>query len=162
MAMNEKFYIRQGRLDDIYGIASIYSDSIQELCKDDYEPEIINHWKASTAPESRLKAIENGSLWVAEIDGEIGGYLVSIPGELIALFIGSTFSGLGMGRALGQLGVEIARGESGGQVKLESTITAAPFYKKLGFNETGRGYFSHGISDIKIPVIKMVLPQESS
>jgi hypothetical protein len=41
-------------------------------------------------------------------------------------------------------------------VKLESTITAAPFYEKLGFKEIGRGYFSHGSSDLKIPVINMV------
>ncbi len=155
--MNKNFQIRLGTPDDIYRIADVYTDSVRELCKDDYEPEIIAHWEISTPAESRLKAIESGSLWVAEVDGEIGGYLVSVPGELVALFVGSSYAGLGMGRALGQLGIEIAKNNPPGVVNVESTITAAPFYKKLGFKETACGYFSHGRSDLKIPVINMVL-----
>lgn len=155
--MNQKFQIRLGTPDDIYRIAAVYADSVRELCKNDYEPEIIAHWEISTPAESRLKAIENGSLWVAEVDGNIGGYLVSVPGELVALFVSSSHAGLGLGRALGELGIKVAKENQSGEVKLESTITAAPFYKKLGFKEIERGYFSHGRSDLKIPVINMVL-----
>lgn len=155
--MNENFQIRPGTPDDIPRIADVYADFVRELCKGDYEPDIIAHWEISTSAESRLKAIENGSLWVANVDGNVGGYLVSVPGELVALFIGSSYAGRGMGRALAQLGIEIAKNNPSGIVNIESTITAVPFYKKLGFIETEPGYFSHGRSDLKISVIKMVL-----
>ena len=155
--MVDKFEIRLAVPDDIYAIADVYADSIRELCKHDYEPEVIALWEVSTAPESRLIAIENGSLWVAEVNGNIGGYLVAVPGELVALFVASSYAGLGMGKALGQLGIEISKQDNSGVVILESTITAAPFYKKLGFEEVSRGFFSHGSSDIKIPVINMAL-----
>lgn len=42
-------------------------------------------------------------------------------------------------------------------VKLESTITAVPFYKKMGFSELGRGCYTHGPSNLKLPVINMAL-----
>ncbi len=148
--------IRQGKPDDIFEIAEIYNNSVRELCKNEYSQEIISLWASSVTPESRLKSIKNGSLWVAEIEGKIAGYLVSVSGELIALFIGSSFSGFGIGRALGELGISLAR-KDGKEVKLESTLTAAPFYEKLGFVEVNRGNFTHGNSDIKIPIINMVL-----
>lgn len=155
--MDDQFQIRLATSDDIYDIAEVYADSIRELCKNDYEPEIIAHWEVSTTPESRLTAIENGALWVAEINGSIAGYLVSVPGELIALFVAPSYSGLGIGKALGQLGIEVSKQDNSRKVILESTITAVPFYKKLGFVEVSRGVFSHGNSDLKIPVINMVL-----
>lgn len=157
IAMKRKFQIRLGTPDDVDQIAEVYADSVRELCKGDYEPEVIAHWATSTPPESRLKSIESGALWVAEVDGKIGGYLVSVPGELLALFVASSCAGLGMGKTLGQLGIKIAKENASGEVKLESTLTAAPFYKTLGFEEVDRGYFSHGNSGLKIPVINMVL-----
>jgi len=55
------------------------------------------------------------------------------------------------------MGVEIARKKNSCEVKLESTITAVPFYKRMGFREVGRGYYSHGESDLKLPIINMVM-----
>ena len=99
-------------------IADVYADSVRELCKADYELEVIAYWVVSTPPESRLRVIDSGSLWVAEVGGVIAGYLVSVPGELVALFISSSYAGLGMGKALAQLGIEIAEGDFLGEVKL--------------------------------------------
>jgi len=67
--MNDDYSIRLGSREDIYQIASVYADSIQELCKNDYEPEIIASWAYSTPPESRFEAIDRGLLWVAVFDG---------------------------------------------------------------------------------------------
>lgn len=153
--MEYSLNIRQGKPEDILEISDIYKDSVRELCKGEYSPEVISLWENSTPPEARLKSINNGSLWVAEIGGSIGGYLVSVPGELVALFVGSSYSGLGLGRKLCELGISLARKE-GDVVTIESTLTAAPFYEKLGFTKVNQGFFSHGHSDIKIPVINMV------
>ena len=154
--------IRLASYDDILCISEVFTDSVRELCKNDYEHSVIDLWIASKPPDSRSQYIDNRSLWVAELDGEIAGYLISIPGEVLALFVGSSYTGLGIGSALGKLGIELANRNGLIDVKLESTITAVEFYKKLGFRETGRGYYTHGKSNLKLPIINMVLPLQNT
>ena len=151
------YKIRLGVLNDIYKIQEVFSDSVRELCKNDYQADTINRWVASKSPESRIDHINNQALWVAEIDDELAGYLITIPSEVIALFVGSSYSRLGIGSALVKLGIELACIEGISDIKLESTITAVPFYRKLGFKEVGRGYFTHGQSELEIPIVNMVL-----
>ncbi len=155
--MKEIFSIRQGKIEDIDQIGDIYAASIRELCSKDYPQETIDYWAESTPAESRLEDIEAGSLWVAELAGKVTGYVVSVPGELMELFIGPQFSGLGLGARLGKLGIKLAQKNHSSPVLLESTINAATFYEKLGFKEVSRGVFSHGSSRTEIPVINMVL-----
>ncbi len=148
--------IRLGTPDDIHQIANIYSASIRKLCSNEYPQDTIDHWARSTPAESRLADIEAGSLWVAEKNGVMAGYLVAVPGELMELFIAPEYSGIGVGARLGELGIKLAKQNNSSPVILESTINAAPFYEKLGFKEVSRGSFSHGASGIHIPVINMV------
>jgi len=157
MSTNVEINIRLGDLDDIFQIAEVFSDSVRELCKKDYDSNTILRWIATKPPESRSEYIKNNSLWVAELNGKIVGYLISVPGEVIALFVASSYTGLGIGRALGELGIEIAKNGSVHDVKLQSTISAVQFYKKLGFNEVGRGFYTHCDSDLKLPIVNMAL-----
>jgi GNAT superfamily N-acetyltransferase len=156
--MQGELQIRQGTAEDIDDIARVYANSVRLLCQHDYDAKIIAHWQVSTPAQSRLKVIDDKSLWVAQVDTSIVGYLVAIPGEIVALFIDPDYAGVGIGRALGLFGIKLAMNNNISQVILESTLTAAPFYEKLGFKEISRGYFSHGVSDLKIPVINMALP----
>jgi len=148
--------IRLGTPDDIHQIANTYSASIRQLCSTDYPVDTIDHWARSTPAESRLADIEAGSLWVAEVEGKMAGYLVAVPGEFMELFIAPEYSGIGLGVKLGELGIKLAQQNHTSSVILESTINAAPFYEKLGFKEVSRGSFSHGSSSINISVINMV------
>ena len=140
----------------MYSIGEVFADSVRELCKNDYEPTTIERWVASKSPESRMEFIDKGLLWVAEIGDKIAGYLVSIPGEIVPLFVASSYAGQGVGRALYEVGVEMAKKGGTSEIKLEATITAAPFYKKLGFKEVSRGYYTHGQMDLRLPIINMV------
>jgi len=148
--------IRPGTPEDIHQIANIYSESIRQLCSKDYPADTIDHWARSTPAESRLEDIEAGLLWVAEVNENMAGYLVTVPGEVLELFIAPKYSGIGLGARLGKLGIKLAQKNNSSAVILESTINAAPFYEKLGFKEVSRGSFSHGASGIHIPVINMV------
>ena len=155
--MDEQIIIRLGKPEDIHAIASVYTDSVRKLCSKDYAPDIIQFWQTSTPPEYRLSSIHNKTLWVAEINQQIVGYLVAVPGEIIALFISPSYAGTGIGRQLCLHGIALSKQNCIKHIKIESTLTAAGFYKKFGFKEVSRGYFSHGCDDIKIPVIHMVL-----
>lgn len=159
--MQGEFQIRLGTADDIDNIARVYADSVRVLCQHDYDAKIIADWQVSTPAQSRLKLIDDGSLWVAQVDNNIAGYLVVIPGEIVSLFIDPDYAGFGIGKALGQFGIKLAMNKDASQVILESTLTAAPFYEKLGFTELSRSFFSHGAGDLKIPVINMMFTLKS-
>lgn len=115
-----------GSLDHVDKVGEVFSHSVRKLCKNDYKPNTISRWRISKPPECRVEYIKNSSLWIAKVGNEIAGYLISVPGEIIALFVHSSYTGLGVGKSLAKKGVT-------GKIKLEFSITVAPFYNKLGF-----------------------------
>jgi len=147
--------IRKATINDLRELDSIYRRSIVELCAQDYDAEVIRVWKNSVPLEARIPSIEQGILWVAILGGSVAGYMVSVPGEIVALFVSPDCAGKGVGRKLAELALEIASNTESGEIVLESTLTALPFYQKLGFTEISRGFFSHGQPDIKIAVVNM-------
>lgn len=143
-------------MDDLVELDTIYRRSISELCVKDYDAGVVDQWKESVPIEARIPSIEKGIMWVATFGENIAGYMVSVPGEIIAMFVSPDYAGQGVGRKLADLAVDIASNTDAGQIVLESTLTALPFYKKLGFIETSRGFFTHGQADIEIAVVNMV------
>jgi putative acetyltransferase len=148
--------IRKATVADLDDLDIIYRRSIAELCAQDYDAEVIDAWKDSVPVEARVPSIEKGALWVAVLGETIAGYMVAVPGEIIALFISPDFSGKGVGRRLAELALELASRNEPDEIVLESTLTALPFYQKLGFKETSRGYFTHGEANIEIAIVNMV------
>ena len=82
--------------------------------------------------------------------------MVSVPGEIVALFVSPDYAGQGVGRRLADLALEIASDIDSGEIVLESTLTAMPFYQKLGFTEVSRGFFTHGQKNMGISIVNMV------
>jgi len=148
--------IRQATIDDLDELDTIYRRSIVELCAQDYNAEVIRVWRDSVPVEARIPSIEQGILWVAILGGNVAGYMVSVPGEIVALFVSPDCAGKGVGSKLAELALEIALNTESGEIILESTLTAVPFYQKFRFTELSRGFFSHGQSDIEIAVVNMV------
>ena len=62
----------------------------------------------------------------------LAGFMVAKPGEIISLFIHPLYAGLGVGNKLAQIAIQIAK-KGHAYIPLESTLTALPFYQKLGF-----------------------------
>ena len=147
--------IRKATIDDLDELDIIYRRSIAELCAQDYDAEVIRVWKNSVPVEARIPSIEKGILWVGILGGSVAGYMVSVPGEIVALFVSPDCGGKGVGRKLAELALEIASNTESGEIVLESTLTAVPFYQKFRFTEVSRGFFSHGQSDIEIAVVNM-------
>lgn len=94
---------------------------------------------------------------VAERNGEIVGFVDAEPGELTRLFILPSASGVGLGKRLLDVGIEQARRDHRGPVKLEATLNAVGFYERHGFNATGKGYAAHTLGGPPIPIVHMEL-----
>jgi len=172
--------IRLANHKDLEAITQVYRTSIQVLCAKDYDQDVIELWQSSSTALSRMHLVNEGKLWVVDafsrtdfyLDSNhnetkvtsltqdeltpLAGFMVVTPGELVSLFIHPDYARLGVGKKLAQMGIQMAK-KGCTSIRLESTLTALSFYQKLGFVEQSRGYFSHGRSDLKIPVVNMTL-----
>ncbi len=147
--------MRLANLLDVDNIMEVFKSSVTQLCAKDYPASIIEPWANNHTPSAFEQAINKQQIWVAEDGGEILGYLNVVSGEILSLFIAAEHAGKGVGKALAKLGIKLAQENHQGAIYLESTLTAEPFYQKLGFAKTAEGFFSHGTDDLDIAVVKM-------
>lgn len=147
--------IRLARQDDLETISEVYYRSITEFCSSAYPAEVIKRWRLSKTAESRTDQVTNRSLWVAELDDQVVGFLHALEGEVVALFIEPIAIGKGVGKALITLGLDVAAGP-GHPIKVESTLNAVGFYQRYGFVEQCRSIYSHGNNEFDIEVVEML------
>ncbi|WP_101756718.1 GNAT family N-acetyltransferase [Oceanicoccus sp. KOV_DT_Chl] len=162
MNKQQLFNIRPGVETDLDALAEIFQQSIQQLCRHDYDAGVIELWSNSVPASARLKAIVAGSLWVAEIESvelepKVCAYMVAQPGELVALFVHPSVAGTGIGQALGELAIRLAAVGADNGISVEATLNAVNFYEKLGFVRVSCGFFTGGNNNVEIPVVNMHL-----
>lgn len=141
-------------------ISEVYQSSINELCSADYDADLISWWKESKSIESRRQFLKNKQMWVALYENAVLGFVISNPGEVLALFMHPAYCGKGIAFQLLKKGVELASSDDFKFIHVESTLTAKGFYQKFGFKIEGYGEYSHGESTLAIPVINMSLKTE--
>lgn len=145
---SSSFHLRPATLSDAPGIARVHVHSWAAAYADLMPPEAI----ASRPVELRiaqwsewLENHEPGSIWVAEVQGAICGFVSGgptrgewqqkAPGEIYALYLMPDFFGLGLGRLLFEkMRAELSsRGfEQHWVWVLESNLKARAFYEKMG------------------------------
>ncbi len=74
--------------------------------------------------------------------GGIVGFVENDGNEVSKLFVADDNAFAGIGRALLQAALAHIARSGATTAYLESTLTAAPFYEKIGFRTTGQGFFS--------------------
>jgi GNAT superfamily N-acetyltransferase len=68
--------------------------------------------------------ISAGRMVVAGRDGVVVGFVDEEPGELTRLFLLAEVSGIGLGRQLLQIGIDLAKAGHDGKIRVESTKNA--------------------------------------
>lgn len=140
------------QLSDIH---QVYQQSIAQLCAADYDAVTIEKWLLSKTAESRQVFIDNQQMWVAVKQQQIAGFVIAWAGEIIGLFVSPLFSRQGIASQLLGKGIELASGDGHETINIESTLTAQGFYQRFGFSIKEKGVYSHGESDLIIPVVYM-------
>ena len=90
---------------------------------------------------------------IVAADGVLLGYVEAGPGEITRLFIRPNAAGQGLGRRLLERGIAMA---GPGDVQLNATLNAAPFYEHCGFISLGRAMYNHGDGNKPVEIVKMV------
>ena len=155
--MEQEASLRPARAGDGQALFDVTHRSVAGLATGHYSPEQIAGWMGQRTPAFYEDLIARGRMVVAELGGEVVGFVDAEPGEVTRLFILPHAAGHGLGGRLLGLGLAAARDGHAGPVRLEATINAAGFYRRHGFREVGRGQFSHGLGGDPIEIIHMEL-----
>ncbi len=147
--------IRPAWQDDLSVIFEITEGSFAGLAAGHYSRAQVDRWMDGCSPESYREGVEAGRTRVAEFDGRVVGYVEAVPGEITRLFVLPQAAGRGIGKALAEVGLALARKNHTGVVRVESLLNAVPFYRKLGFVSLGQAVSSHGNDET--PAIEIMI-----
>jgi putative acetyltransferase len=133
------YLIRRATHADAADIIRAHVRSIREICASDYSPEQIEAWAGRDFKVERWHTtMDRDLVWVVEVDQAVRGFgHLAFGAEKVATIVGLYFApeakGLGAGRRLFELMLKECRDRQVERLTLQATITAKPFYEKMGF-----------------------------
>ena len=150
--------IRSALLDDALAIHNLHTRSVRGLCTRDYPKEVIEGWLSGRSPDG-YKGIAKKEMYVFEESGAIRGFSHVVPTCIVALFVDPDHTRQGVGRALFEHALALIRASGTVPVTFEATITALPFYLKMGCTEVRRSFVEK--NHVKVETVLLRLPEKS-
>jgi GNAT superfamily N-acetyltransferase len=149
--------IRKATAVDAQSIFDIRILAINNQCSGHYAADDLARWTAGVMSPQFVQMVEDRA-YIATIGDQVvaSGMIDLDSGQVDAVFVSPKLMGQGLGRAM-MLHLEfLARAAGLAQLKLDSTLNAAAFYRSLGFSgDTVASYCSSGgLSLACIPMIK--------
>lgn len=164
--------IRKATALDAQGIFDLRSRSIIEKCSGFYSEDVLLQWTQGAMSGAFIQDVE-ATFYVSEYAAEnvprcesetaantiIGsGKINLITGMLDAIFVDPSHNGKGAAKTMISFLEALARQSGLQKLILESTLNAAPFYRRCGFSgETQSTYHSpRGLAIACIPMEKLL------
>ncbi len=137
------FVVRAATPEDYDGIADAHMDSIRTLGRTKYDADAVSDWAAVRTGDDYARRVTNGAqLFVAVEGGRVLGfsdYRVVRGLHRTAIYVRAEAARKGVGSALFDLAETAARRGGAGEVHVDASLVAVPFYLANGFEEQGRG-----------------------
>lgn len=147
--------LRPARAGDGAALYEVTRRSVEALARSHYTPEQLSGWMGERTAATYEAVIAAGRTVVAEQEGVVVGFVDAEPGEVTRLFLLPEAAGQGLGRRLLAIGIEAARRDHAGPIRIEATLNAQSFYERHGFCAMKKGYFSHGVGGDPIEIVIM-------
>lgn len=137
--MTPSLEFRRAVPSDVDSIERIQVDAIRHGTGDHYQPEAIEAWAGAFNRDGFAEKVEDDEVWVAEDGGRTVGYASLDPStyEIDSVYVAPEAAGRGIGRALMEHILEVARDHRLENVWLDASVNAIPFYERMGFVVTG-------------------------
>ena len=152
--------IRPAKIEDALGILTAHHSAVHTTAAKDYPIETLEVWSSSVTPERVARYLQNSlpneTTVVAEVEGEISGFgaIVETLNQLRAVYVSAEFAGLGVGSKILARLEQMAIKRGCAELSMHSSVTAAEFYHRHGYEELERS--SHSLRpDIKMASVKM-------
>jgi len=129
--------VRNHKDSDIPEIAKLYYNTVHIVNSKDYTPEQIQAWASSKSQNEQFwqKRFQNYSVYVVEAEEKVIGFAeFEATGHIDCFYVHHLWQNKGVGSKL-MKHIEI-EAKKQGILKLfaEVSVTAKPFFKKMGFN----------------------------
>lgn len=113
----------------------IRTDAILAKCANLYSTDIIEQWTAGDSPTDDFIADVVDNFYVVVMDEKVvgTGKLTTETAMVDAIFVAPDYMGKGIAKAMIKHLAQIATTQGLKQIKLESTLNAAGFYRSCGF-----------------------------
>ncbi len=151
--------LRTATESDAQAIHELHLRSARQLWPSRYDTAQIEGWIEGRAPEGYLDGIEAGEMFVAEENSRLAGFGHARPGTVAAIFVDPTAVGRGVGAALLEHAIAMARRRHSGSIRLAATLNAEGFYARFGFVPVERKSLEKNA--ILFPVVVMELPESA-
>ena len=148
--------LRPARPGEGQALYDITEAAIRGLAVAHYSAEQIAGWMNGRDEAQYEAAIANGGVIIAIAAARPLGFVEAAQGEITRLFVRPEAAGQGLGRRLLERGVEMA---GAGEVRLNATLNAAPFYERCGFIPLGREMYFHEGGNEPVEVVRMHRPK---
>ncbi|MBU6449848.1 MAG: GNAT family N-acetyltransferase [Rhodospirillales bacterium] len=143
---------RAGEGQALYGITKA---AVEVRAAAHYSAAQISGWMNGRDGALYEALIAAGGITVAAERDAVLGYVEAVPGEITRLFVHPEAAGRGLGRRLLERGIAMA---GPGEIRLNATLNAAPFYEHCGFIPLGREMYCHDGGNEPVEVVKMLRP----
>lgn len=127
--------LRKATVSDLAGILELFRETIIEVNKKDYSPEQLQVWMAGANDIERWQnKIRDQYFLIAEERSKIIGFASITPeGYLDTLFVHKDRQGEGIAGLLIRSLLEFAKDQQITEITTDASITARPFFEKVGF-----------------------------
>lgn len=125
--------IRRADPSDVDGLHHLILHTIRTSNAEDYEPAVLERICADFTPALIAAKMGERDVFVGMQHGHIAGTISLGSDRLHSLFVSPSVQGQGIGRCMVQFLERHARENSVSVLRLNSSITAVPFYQKLGY-----------------------------
>jgi len=150
--------LRIATLEDLHELSTLYRDTISLVNIKDYNAAQVNAWAGRwTNIAGWTEKITQQHFIVEEIGGVIAGFSsLTTSGHLDMMFVHHKYQGQGIAKRLVNEIVAVATGRGYEQLTSDVSITARPFFERMGFTVITPQIVS--IDDVELTNFKMVKP----
>lgn len=126
--------IRKASRQDAQVAFDIRNQSILAACPESYEIDKLKKWTSGELTEQFTRFVDD-YCYLAIVNGETAatGMLDTQTCKVEAMFVVPKFMGCGIGKALLEFLESLAKKQGIGQLTLDATLNAAPFYRSCGY-----------------------------
>jgi GNAT superfamily N-acetyltransferase len=127
--------VRRYEAGDFESVVTLFTDTVRHVNIRDYSPEQVAAWAPQPPDLVRWhQRIADLTLWIAELDGRLAGFCgLGAGGHVDLLYTDYRFQRQGVARCLYQQVEKEARQRGVRRLFTEASITARPFFEKMGF-----------------------------
>ncbi|GAU85979.1 GNAT family N-acetyltransferase [Bosea sp. BIWAKO-01] len=135
-------HIRPARPDDAEAISAVILAALRETNARDYSRDVIERVERSFGPAAVAELLARRTVFVAMAAGELVG-TASLDGRVVrSVFVRPDLQGQGVSKRLMAQIEQTTRDRGVAVLAVPSSVTAEPFYARLGFTAVRDSY--HG------------------